>query len=68
MIEMAKRDIIPAVSDFIADLCQNVAATMVFKPIFASATFACEPSILNSNLLPVNAKGEVLFLSVASLV
>ena len=26
MIEMAKRDIIPAVSDFIADLCQNVAA------------------------------------------
>lgn len=26
MIEMAKRDIIPAVSDFIADLCQNIAA------------------------------------------
>lgn len=26
MIEMAKRDIIPAVSDFVADLCQNVAA------------------------------------------
>ncbi|MDE6597629.1 MAG: glutamine synthetase III [Clostridia bacterium] len=26
MVEMAKRDIIPAVSDFIADLCQNVAA------------------------------------------
>lgn len=26
MIEMAKRDIIPAVSDFIAELCQNVAA------------------------------------------
>ena len=26
MLEMAKRDIIPAVSDFIADLCQNVAA------------------------------------------
>ncbi|MCD8308197.1 MAG: glutamine synthetase III [Clostridia bacterium] len=26
MIEMAKRDIIPAVSDFIADLCQNVAS------------------------------------------
>ena len=25
-----------------------------------------EPTILNSNLLPVNAKGEVLFLSVAS--
>ena len=25
MIEMAKRDIIPAVSDFVADLCQNVA-------------------------------------------
>ena len=26
MLEMAKRDIIPAVSDFIADLCQNIAA------------------------------------------
>ncbi|MCD8295382.1 MAG: glutamine synthetase III [Clostridia bacterium] len=26
MAEMAKRDIIPAVSDFIADLCQNVAS------------------------------------------
>ncbi len=26
MIEMAKRDVIPAVSDFVADLCQNVAA------------------------------------------
>ncbi|MDE6505319.1 MAG: glutamine synthetase III [Clostridia bacterium] len=26
MIEMARRDIIPSVSDFVADLCQNVAA------------------------------------------
>ncbi len=26
MIEMAKRDIIPAVSDFVAELCQNVAS------------------------------------------
>ena len=26
MVEMAKRDIIPAVSDFVADLCQNLAA------------------------------------------
>ena len=26
MLEMAKRDIIPAVSDFIADLCKNIAA------------------------------------------
>lgn len=26
MLEMAKQDIIPAVSDFVADLCQNVAA------------------------------------------
>lgn len=26
MIEMAKRDVIPSVSDFVADLCQNVAA------------------------------------------
>lgn len=28
MIEMAKRDVIPAVSDFVATLCQNVAAKM----------------------------------------
>ena len=27
-----------------------------------------EPTILNSNLLPVNANGDVLFLSVASIV
>ena len=26
MLEMAKRDIIPAVSDFIAELCQNLAS------------------------------------------
>ena len=26
MLEMAKRDVIPAVSDFISDLCQNVAS------------------------------------------
>ena len=40
---------------------------MVLSTMLASATFACEPSILNSNLLPVNAKGEVLLRSEASL-
>ena len=46
---------------------ENACEIIVLSTMFASATFACEPSILNSNLLPVNAKGEVLFLSDASL-
>ena len=40
--------------------------TAVLRTIFESAMFCDEPTILNSNLLPVNAKGEVLFLSVLS--
>ena len=46
--------------------CLRDSATAVFSTTFASATEAEEPSILNSNLLPVKAKGEVLFLSVVS--
>ena len=34
--------------------------------VIGPAQFADEPTALNSNLLPVNAKGEVLFLSVLS--
>ena len=41
-------------------------ATMVFSVAMGSAQFAVEPTALNSNLLPVNAKGDVLFLSVLS--
>lgn len=37
MIEMAKRDVIPAVSDFVADLCQNVASKQA-----VSASIPCE--------------------------
>jgi hypothetical protein len=39
---------------------------MVFKVVIALEQFAEEPTALNSNLFPVNAKGEVLFLSVLS--
>ena len=39
---------------------------MVFKIVFGPAIEKVEPGILNSNLLPVNAKGDVLFLSVVS--
>ena len=35
--------------------------------MLAPAIEKADPSILNSNLLPVNANGEVLFLSVVSL-
>ena len=36
--------------------------------MFAQAMLSAEPTILNSNLLPVKANGEVLFRSVVSLV
>ncbi len=39
---------------------------MVFKIVIGFAQFAEDPTALNSNLFPVNAKGEVLFLSVLS--
>ena len=45
----------------------NASATMVFKTMLGSATDAAEPSIRNSNLLPVNANGDVRFLSVESM-
>ncbi len=38
MIEMTKRDIIPAVSDFIADLCQNVASKQTVSAKIPCAT------------------------------
>ena len=40
---------------------------MVFRTVTALAQLAEEPTALNSNLLPVNANGEVLFLSVLSI-
>ena len=39
---------------------------MVFKTTFAGAIESLEPTIRNSNLLPVKANGEVLFLSAVS--
>ena len=39
---------------------------MVFITVIDSAQFAEEPTALISNLFPVNANGEVLFLSVLS--
>ena len=47
--------------------CLRVSATAVLRTIFGVETDADEPSIRNSNLLPVNANGEVRFLSVVSL-
>ena len=44
----------------------KISATAVLRTIFGPAMEKLEPSILNSNLLPVNAIGEVLFLSVVS--
>ena len=42
-------------------------ATTVFSTMFGPAMENAEPSIRNSNLLPVKAKGEVRFRSVVSL-
>ena len=44
----------------------NCLATMAFKVVIALEQFAVEPTALNSNLFPVKANGEVLFLSVLS--
>ena len=41
---------------------------MVLMTVFGSAIDAMEPTIRNSNLFPVKAKGEVRFLSVASFI
>ena len=46
---------------------RNASARMVFNTTLGEDTESEEPTMRNSNLLPVNAKGEVLFLSVASL-
>ena len=45
----------------------KASAAMVFSATFGPAIDWAEPTILNSNLLPVKAKGEVLFRSVLSL-
>lgn len=52
MIEMAKRDIIPAVSDFIADLCQNVAAK---QAVCENIPFETEKNLI-SRLSELNDK------------
>ena len=45
----------------------NASAAMVFNTTFGEEMESEEPTIRNSNLLPVKANGDVLFLSVASL-
>ena len=46
--------------------CDNSSAMMVFMIVLVQEIESAEPSIRNSNLLPVKAKGDVLFLSVVS--
>ena len=46
--------------------CLSVSATMVFNTVIEIAQLAEEPTALNSNLFPVNAKGEVRLRSVLS--
>ena len=45
---------------------QKASATIAFSVVFGLPIESADPTIRNSNLFPVNAKGEVLFLSVAS--
>ena len=44
----------------------NCSAIMAFKTVIGPPQLADDPTALNSNLFPVNAKGDVLFLSVLS--
>ena len=46
---------------------QKASATMVLSTVFAVAMQSDEPTMRNSNLLPVKANGEVRLRSVASL-
>ena len=46
---------------------QNASATIAFSVVFGPAMESAEPTIRNSNLLPVKANGEVRLRSVASL-
>jgi len=46
----------------------KASATIAFNVMFGIAIESIEPTIRNSNLFPVKANGEVLFLSVASFV
>ena len=45
---------------------QKASATIAFKIVFGLAIESAEPTMRNSNLFPVNANGDVRFLSVAS--
>ena len=44
----------------------NCSAIIALRTVFTSPIVFDEATILNSNLLPVNANGDVLFLSVGS--
>ena len=55
-----------AFSNSSANSC-NISATMELRIVLAGPIDIEEATIRNSNLLPVNAKGDVRFLSVASL-
>jgi len=44
----------------------NCLATIELSTVIGLAQFAVDPTALNSNLFPVKAKGDVLFLSVLS--
>ena len=46
--------------------CSSWYARMVLRTVIGPEQLALDPTALNSNLLPVNANGDVLFLSVLS--
>jgi hypothetical protein len=48
-------------------ISSRASAAMVFRATLGPAMDCAEPTILNSNLFPVKAKGEVLLRSVLSL-
>ena len=54
MLEMAKRDIIPAVSDFVAEMCSNLATK---QAVFEGIPLEPEKSII-SKLANLNEKAD----------
>jgi len=60
MLDMAKQDIIPAISDYVAELCQNIAAKQVCEdmPCAVEKSVAKKLAILNDSLYAAVEKLE----------
>ena len=67
MIAVTSSIMSPLAASSLSANLSSESATIVLSTIFGPEMEKVEPSIRNSNLLPVNAKGEVRLRSVESL-